>query len=437
MKVYNKLYDFQKKVVDKALTKRKYALFLEPGLGKTITSLCIAQEKNFKKILIICQPSKLNDWALEVKEHLGLNTVILDKGKEKDEELLKGAKDNCAVIISHSTSWRRETLLNKYIDSSWLMIVDESQYMKNRKSSVGKWATKFSKRLTDILLLTGTPVANSLIDLYNQLVILGLEMKYNDFEAEYFNTKQILIPGSRWPATIITGPKSHKLDELMNNVKKVSYTMKTEEAIDLPEKVIETIKLVHDKKTEYDKTKKQMIYKDLEIPSSGVLFNRLRELSSGFISEYKEISNHKKVALSDLLETNENNFLIFYNYVQELKDIIEECGKQGIKVFQLNGSIKDYMAAKDYDGRFIIAAHYTSGSAGHNIQFVNNVIYFSPPTSYADYQQSLARVNRIGQNKTCFYYQFCTIGTIEEKIYRTLALGQSYTEKIFEQDLLE
>lgn len=437
MKVYEKLYDFQKKVVDKALTKRKYALFLEPGLGKTITSLSIAQEKKLNKILIICQPSKLNDWSEEVKEHLNLETFILDKGERKDEELLKWAKDNCAVIVSHSTSWRREKLFNKYIDSSWLLIVDESQYMKNRKSSVGKWAAKFSKRLTDILLLTGTPVANSLIDLYNQLVILGLEMKYQDFESKYFNTKQILIPGSRWPATIITGPKQEKLDELMNNVKVVSYTMKTEEAIDLPDKVIQQIKLVHDKKTEYNKIKKEMIYKDLEIPSAGVLFNRLREFSSGFISEYKEISNHKKEALSDLLETNENNFLVFYNYVQELKDIETICNKLNIKVFQLNGSVKDYLEAKSYNGRYIIAAHYTSGSAGHNIQFVNNVIYYAPPTSYADYQQSLARVNRIGQNKTCFYYQFVTIGTIEEKIYKTLALGQSYTEKIFEQDLLE
>ena len=69
-----------------------------------------------------------------------------------------------------------------------------------------------------------------------------------------------------------------------------------------------------------------------------------------------------------------------------------------------------------------------------NLQKANRVIYFTPPLSSELFEQSKKRIHRIGQNKTCFYYYLVCRGSIEEKIYRTLAKRKDYTDKLFEQE---
>lgn len=422
----NVLYNYQKQVVDESLKHKRFFLALEPGLGKTLTSLAIAQIKGYKKIIVVCQKSKIEDWSEDIEKFLEQKITPLTGNKKKDDKLIKNFTDG-AIIASYQTIWRR----NIKLDESFIMIIDESQYLKSHTTSIGKWGAENCENVGDVLLLSGSP-QNKPEDMFNQMVMLGMNLNWKQFGEMFFIIKEVKYPGARWPVKTIAGYRN--VDKLFEAFKTQSFSMKTEDAIDLPKQNFADIKLVHEKKKVYDFVKKEMIYEDLEISSGGVLFLRLRQLSSGYIESYTEISNHKKDALKDLLESNERSFVIFYNFVQELEDIKDVCKKLKIDVYECNGSTKNYDQARTTNKRFVIAGQYQSAAEGHNWQFVQNQLYYSPPVSFMKYKQSLARIHRIGQTKPVFYYHFITINTVEQKMYNNLKQGKDYDEKIFAND---
>ena len=87
------LYDYQKRIVN-SQDKKSTALFMEPGTGKTITSLALFEKSKQPKILVICILSKLQDWQDDLKKEVNLDSVILNKGtKKKVQEHNLSAKD--------------------------------------------------------------------------------------------------------------------------------------------------------------------------------------------------------------------------------------------------------------------------------------------------------------------------------------------------------
>ena len=99
----------------------------------------------------------------------------------------------------------------------------------------------------------------------------------------------------------------------------------------------------------------------------------------------------------------------------------------------VNGSIKtlDNYETEENSITFI---QYQAGSMGLNLQKANKIIYFTPPLSSEFYEQSRKRTHRLGQNNTCFYYQMICQGSIEERIYKTLAKRKDYTEELFKNE---
>lgn len=425
--LYNEvLYDFQKKATDSATGKDRFALWMEPGTGKTFTSLSIFQRSKLPKLVVICQNSKKVDWEEDVGLNLGIETRVLGNGKDKDNKIL-AEWNSGALVVNYETAWRREIPF----DSDTFLIIDESQYLKSHKSKIGKWGVSASRQVGKLLLLSGTPSSDN-YGFFNQLTMLGMTMKHKDFRDMFCLTELVQYPGVRFSSIKVTGDKN--TDYLFEQMKAISFKIKTEEALELPDEVFTDIRLTHDKKKDYDKIMKTSTYKDVEIPSPGVLFLRLAQMSSGFVESYTDLSNHKKEALKDLLESNENNFVIFYKFKQELKDIKAICKELGIMVFECNGDTKNDMEAKHYQGRCVIASQYQSGATGKNWQFMNNMIYYSPTWSVEEYVQSKARILRNGQTKKCFYYRFITRGTVETKIYNTLEQGKDYTMSIFQSE---
>jgi SNF2 family DNA or RNA helicase len=99
----------------------------------------------------------------------------------------------------------------------------------------------------------------------------------------------------------------------------------------------------------------------------------------------------------------------------------------------VNGKTKDLTAYEKYDDS-ITFIQYQAGAMGLNLQKANKIIYYSPPLSSELYEQSKKRINRIGQDRTCYYYNLTVTGSIEEKIYKTLAMRRDYTEALFEHE---
>lgn len=393
-----------------------------------------------KRGLVLCQGTKINDWEEELAP-LGVK-VIKYKGTIKQREKLRETLTGDFVLVgSYKTvfnDWKQLIVtLGKEDESGFInmdrnlvLIIDESQTMKSHKSQIGKWGVELSKAVDYVSLLSGDPISTGYHDLYNQMVMLGLNMTYHEFE-DMFIIMGIAGRGTKvWPE--IVGYKNTEL--LMQALHAQSVFIKTEDKVDLPEMVIQDIHL-DGNLTAYKSVIKHRVYKDYTFENTGSLSMAIRQLASGFLKEEKDISDHKIQAVNDLLDSTQDSFLIFYNFNQELEDLKALLTKKEIKFYEINGSKNEYDLSKTDKGRFVVLGQYKSASTGINYQQINRTIYYSPTWSGSDYRQSLKRTNRIGQQNTCFYYQLITLGTIERNVYKALQDSGDYSNEMFMQDI--
>jgi SNF2 family DNA or RNA helicase len=141
-------------------------------------------------------------------------------------------------------------------------------------------------------------------------------------------------------------------------------------------------------------------------------------------------NDEKLKALEDILSSSEDRFIIFYNFNDEMEHIRKICKTLKKPTSLVNGSAKD-LASYIADNNSVTLIQYQAGAMGLNLQEANKIIYFTPPLSSELFEQSKKRIHRIGQEKTCFYYQLICKDSIEEDIYCNLAKRQDYTEKLF------
>ena len=141
----------------------------------------------------------------------------------------------------------------------------------------------------------------------------------------------------------------------------------------------------------------------------------------------------KLVSLRDLLESTSDRVIIFYNFVNELTALTNLAIDLERPISILNGDTKDLTAYENSEDS-VILIQYQAGAMGLNLQKANKIVYFTPPLSSELFEQSKKRIHRIGQNRPCFYYYLTCKNSIEEKIYKTLAMRKDYTERLFEND---
>ena len=138
----------------------------------------------------------------------------------------------------------------------------------------------------------------------------------------------------------------------------------------------------------------------------------------------------KLAAFRDLLESTDDRLIVFYDFTEEWQQMGLICDELGRPSCVVNGALKN-LSAYENKSNSITFVQYQAGAMGLNLQKANKIIYFTPPLSSELFEQSKKRIHRIGQQKPCFYYYLACSNSIEEKIYRTLAMRKDYTEALF------
>ena len=415
------LYPFQKKVIDQTKDRHRVAYYLDMGLGKTFVGSEKAQSLHHKT-LIICQKSKVKDWIDHYKDQYEIEVYNLTN---KDKLIQFIAADSNAVgIINYDLTFRRPEL--DYLQDLTLML-DESSCIQNTTAKRTKAIMKL--KMSNVILLSGTPVSGKMENLYSQARLLGWQITKKEYEEKYINFELIQVGGIYHRIVMRNPSKRYKnIDNLKENLRNHgAIFMKTEEVIDLPEQTFQKIKV--ERESLYNKFLKDkiVVVNNKEFVGDTQLKSYLykRQLCS-------YLNKDKLNAYKDLIESTNDRLIVFYNWTNELKALLETTPKDR-PVSIINGQTKDLSNYENEDNS-ITYIQYQAGAMGLNLQKANKIVYFSPTDKSELYEQSKKRIHRLGQKSSCFYYQLIVEKSIEEKIYRSLALKKDYTDYLFEED---
>lgn len=413
-----KLFDYQEKALALTSDKDNSAFYYDMGLGKTFIGSERMRLYGERVNIVVCQKSKIKDWCEHFKEHY-TDYAVFDLTNKKDmQTFITYPIYKCIGIINYELAYRREEL-RKLKD--FTMMLDESSMIKNETAK----RTKFilSLKPSHTILLSGTPTDGKYEFLYSQLRLLGWKITKTAYYNRYIKTELRSYGGPMF--RVVTGYKN--VSELKAKLKEYGAVFaKAEEVIKLPEKTF--IKEYSTVSSDYKKFMKDRIIKidDKELTGDSTLSKRLyaRMLCSAY-------SKDKISRLIDLVNSTSDRVIIFYNFNTELEALRKVLFDRPISI--VNGQIKDLKAYENNDNS-VTLIQYQAGAMGLNLQKANRIIYFSLPERSELFEQSKARICRIGQEKQCYYHIMMCHKSVEEKIYECLLMRKDYTDELFRKE---
>lgn len=423
-----KLFPYQKEAIENFETKPLN--LSDVGTGKSYMSIGSYVKSKCNKLLIICLAPKVLDFT-EDGEVFGLKITPLNKGTKKNRNILTESNH---VVISFESSWRLTELL-KWVDKDTFIIIDESHKVGVSKSKVTKFVMQLSKRAKYTYLCTATPVSNGKLEnWYSQLYIANVFRKPNKEFEQLFVIKQMRQMGAMRFLQIV-GYQNEQLLQQMIDEASVNY--KRDKGY-LPQDYVYKTK----RPAMYNKLKKNRIYKDdfdniVELDNASNLFNRLRQVSHGFLEGIsKQVSKEPFERLESILEThNDERVVIFYNYRAEFLMLTELLAKLKRPYGVYNGNLKQLDNFKSNENG-VVLAQYKSASTGINDLVISNVTIFnSMPLSSTEYLQAKGRTDRHGQEKTPLYYHIVPDTPIEKNIFDTVTNGKDFTNEMIEESV--
>ena len=413
-----KLFDYQEKALALTSDKDNSAFYYDMGLGKTFIGSERLRLYGERVNIVVCQKSKIKDWCEHFKEHY-TDYAVFDLTNKKDmQAFMIYPIYKCIGIINYELAYRRAELKQL---KDFTMMLDESSMIKNETAK----RTKFilSLKPSHTILLSGTPTDGKYEFLYSQLRLLGWKITKTAYYNRYIKTELRSYGGPMF--RVVTGYKN--VSELKAKLKEYGAVFaKAEEVIKLPEKKF--IKEYSTVSSDYKKFMKDRVIKidDKELTGDSTLSKRLyaRMLCSAY-------SKDKISRLIDLVNSTSDRVIIFYNFNTELEALRKVLFDRPISI--VNGQVKDLKAYENNDNS-VTLIQYQAGAMGLNLQKANRIIYFSLPERSELFEQSKARICRIGQGKQCYYHIMMCHKSVEEKIYECLLMRKDYTDELFRKE---
>lgn len=418
------LFPHQLNALIETADKNHVAYYHDMGLGKTYTGSEKMKQLGAKVNLIVCQKSKIHDWVDHLNsnypEYQVLNITTLNGLRP----FISWSHANMYIVgvINYELAFRRPELSQL---KDFTLMLDESSLIQNEKTKRSKFILDELKP-ANVILLSGTPTGGKYENLYSQLKLLGMPLN----KTTYYNTYiEYHFEDYGFGARVLTVDGYKNVDRLKRKMREYGcHFLKTDEVMDLPDQIFTKVKIPASK--EYKKFKKDRVITvdDTELVGDTTFTKILYERQ--LCGQY---SKDKLEAFKDLVESTEDRLIVFYNFTRELDELeaIADMYKRPVSI--VNGKYRELVEYENCSNS-ITFIQYQAGAMGLNLQKANKIIYFSPPLSSELYEQSKKRINRIGQSRTCYYYNLTVTGSIEERIYKVLAMRRDYTNDLFEMD---
>ena len=423
-------HNYQNYAKDFILAHKVSALFLDCGLGKTITTLTAINELMYdsfeiSKVLIIA-PLRVaqSTWKEEIEkwDHLNLLRYSIAVGDEK--ERLKALKQNSDIYIINreNVDW---LVTKSGIDFNFnMLIIDELSSFKSHTSKRFKSLLKIRPYFERVVGLTGTPSSNGLMDLWAEFRVLDLGERLGRYITHYRN--EYFLPDKRNGAVIFSyKPQPNAEERIYRRLADMTISMKSTEYLKMPELILNEleINLGEEDQIKYKKFKKEMVMtiqeKEIDAINAASLSNKLIQLANGSIydedKKFYEVHNKKLDKLEEIIESANGKPVLVAYWFKADKERIE-------KRFKVR-EIKTADDIKQWNKGMIDLALIHPASAGHGLNLQSGgstLVWFSLTWSLELYQQTNARLYRQGQKNTVVIHHLITKNTIDEDIMKSL-----------------
>lgn len=400
------LHDYQNRAIDFILRKKRVFLMMDMGLGKSVTTLtaiadlldCFAANR----VLVIAPLRVANSvWHKEVMSwsHLKHLKVVRATGSEKDRIAALNVSSDVVCINRENVKW-----LVEYYGKHWpfdFVVIDESSSFKNQSSQRFKALKRILPATEFMVLLTGTPSPNSLLDLWPQCYLVdkgeALGKTITGFKKRFFESDYM---GYNFTPREGSEAKIHDL------IRPFTLSMKAEDYLELPARIDSVVQITLPKKSEraYRDFERELLSEidgdEIEAVSAAALAGKLLQWCNGavYVDEkrnWAKVHDEKIKALEEIVECNDEPVLVAYNFKSDLERI-QKAFPGAVALDKSEDTIDKWNRGEIK----MLLAHPASAGHGLNLQKGGSLaVWFGLNWSLELYQQFNARLHRQGQTK--------------------------------------
>lgn len=432
-----KPHAYQQHCIDRILEVKKIGLFLDMGLGKTVTTLTAIRELKYDRFLVrkalVIAPKKVAEgtWTKEKDkwEHTRILRVSPVLGSQAKRIRALNTPADIYIINRENICW-----LVDYYRNSWpfdMVVIDESSSFKSHTAKRFKALASMGSHIERLVELTGTPSPNGLEDLWSQVFLLDggerLGKRYTQFRERYFD------PGERGNNVIYSyKAKPGSEQSILDKISDICISMKAEDYLQLPDITYHQIPVILDPKAEksYRELERKMVLElpedeeEISVTSAAALSNKLLQLANGALydddHQVHEIHSCKLEAFLELIESLQGKpALVFYNFQHDRQRILKALEKSSLRIRELK-TTKD---EDDWNAGMIdiLLTHPASSAYGLNLQQGgNHVVWFGLTWNYELYTQANKRLHRQGQKEKVIIHHLVCSGTRDEDVMQAL-----------------
>ncbi len=415
------------------------ALLMEMGTGKTLTSIAITgalwNAGRIQRLLIVAPLSILGVWQDEFQKFAAFDyalTMLEGTTARKVDTIrhMNGAALQ-VLVVNYESAWRLEAELLKWAPD--IIIADEGHKIKTHNIAASKALHRLGAKAKYRLLLTGTVITNKPVDVFSQYKFADPQVYGQSFylyRNRYFDMTGY---GNHTPVM-----KRSMEPEFTERLHSIAFRATKAECLDLPDTtdIVQRVELEPAAMRTYRQLVKDS-YAELAgdtVTVTNVLTRllRLSQLTGGFLggdetSATEQVSSAKLDALSDIIESAEQDgkkLVVIARFIPEIHAIGKLLTKKCIRYAQISGEIKDrdaQVAAFQSDpGVTVFVGQIATAGLGITLTAASTMVFFSMDYSMSNYEQTRARIHRVGQRQPCTYIHLVAKGTVDEKVLQAL-----------------
>ena len=426
-----------------------FGLLFEMGCGKTLTAIAIMGalylQRRITRVLVVAPSSVCSVWPHDLAAFAAFPyevRLLLGEKKQRLEALrsLTNYPDTAnrllIAVINYEATHREGIFEALESYAAGLIICDESQRIKNPKAAQSRAVQMLGDRAAYRLILSGTPVQNSALDLYSQYRFLDPSVFGTNFYA--FRNRYCQMGG--YGGHEVVGFR--QMDELVRKEHAIALRVTKAECLDLPAQtfVRRYVELEPAARRLYDQIARASCA-ELEsggrVTASIVLTRllRLMQLTGGFVQpdgggQPRQAGSAKLDALADILEDYVQEagqkLVVFARFRPEIAAICRLLEERGIRYGRIDGEVPMDQRGAVVEGfqndpavKVFVAQIQTAG-LGITLHAASAAVFYSLDFNYANYAQALARIHRIGQDRPVTYIHLLAGQTVDERVLDAL-----------------